>query len=201
MIRRNFLVKHSLKYDKDFEYAEDYDLWTRVAHIGKLANIPEPLLCHRVHENQISISKKQQQKRLTNICRIRMLLYLLDDVTDNDRYCSELLYQVREVDSTETLLQVINWLNRLLVANSLKKMYMESLFLEFIELKKERLVNAYYLHRSKYTPRVAFEFFTSPKIIRNSMEFSNVLRLMVKAFLFWSGRARADQGGHKPETA
>lgn len=37
-------------YRSNFAYAEDYDLWLRLAEIGQLANIPEPLYQWRRHD-------------------------------------------------------------------------------------------------------------------------------------------------------
>jgi glycosyltransferase involved in cell wall biosynthesis len=35
-------------------HAEDYDLWTRLASLGRLANLPEPLCEYRVHGNSVT---------------------------------------------------------------------------------------------------------------------------------------------------
>lgn len=49
------------RYDKNFEPAEDYDLWTRLAFKEELANLDEVLLFYRVHKNQISNTKSNIQ--------------------------------------------------------------------------------------------------------------------------------------------
>jgi len=48
-------------YSSDYEYAEDLDLWLRVAEIGQLANLSEVLLQYRQHANSIGSSKREQQ--------------------------------------------------------------------------------------------------------------------------------------------
>lgn len=60
-------------YDKDFEPAEDFELWTRLTFKGKLANIDEVLLFYRIHDNQISNTKKEIQNRAASACRKKML--------------------------------------------------------------------------------------------------------------------------------
>jgi glycosyltransferase involved in cell wall biosynthesis len=71
MIRKTALLVN--KYDKNFEPAEDYELWIRLSQIGKLANLNEVLLRYRVHENQISKSKNAIQKKHNFACNLKLL--------------------------------------------------------------------------------------------------------------------------------
>jgi hypothetical protein len=41
--------------------ADDYDLWLRMAELGKLANLGEVILRYRVHTNQVSLRGMRQQ--------------------------------------------------------------------------------------------------------------------------------------------
>jgi glycosyltransferase involved in cell wall biosynthesis len=68
MIRAATVRKHHLAYDPEWELAEDYKLWTDLSLHGKLANLPEPLLRYRVHEQQYSSFRaKQQQEKAREI--------------------------------------------------------------------------------------------------------------------------------------
>lgn len=49
-------------YRPQFEPAEDVDLWLRLAEIGKLANIDQPLLRYRVHVGMVSIVRSEKQR-------------------------------------------------------------------------------------------------------------------------------------------
>ncbi|OXB16131.1 glycosyltransferase family 2 protein [Flavobacterium reichenbachii] len=71
MVRKKVLEEN--KYDKNFEPAEDYELWTRLAFKGRLANIDEVLLFYRIHSNQVSNTKKEIQHNAASACRKRML--------------------------------------------------------------------------------------------------------------------------------
>lgn len=65
VIVRAKLIKN-LRYDKAWEKAEDYELWTRAAMAGwKMANIQEVLLLYRRHKEQISTSTFSKQMSLT----------------------------------------------------------------------------------------------------------------------------------------
>ena len=51
-------------YDVNLPYAEDFDLWMRLARAGYHAKvIAEPLCCYRLHEGQQSVAKKQIQRQ------------------------------------------------------------------------------------------------------------------------------------------
>ena len=48
-----------------FRHAEDYDLWLRLAELGRVANLPEPLLRYRVHKAQVTRTRIQEQAAAT----------------------------------------------------------------------------------------------------------------------------------------
>ncbi len=48
-------------YRAAFKNAEDYDLWLRVSRVGRLANIPEPLIRYRFSVDGMTLGKKWQQ--------------------------------------------------------------------------------------------------------------------------------------------
>lgn len=53
---------HKVPYRADFPVSEDYDMWSRMFAAGyRFGNISEPLLRYRVHANQVSVRKRQQQ--------------------------------------------------------------------------------------------------------------------------------------------
>jgi GT2 family glycosyltransferase len=41
-------------YRRSVQYAEDYDLWLRISEVGRVANLPDVLLSHRVHAKKTS---------------------------------------------------------------------------------------------------------------------------------------------------
>lgn len=48
-------------YLDEYPHAEDLDLWLRLAEVGKLANIPEPLFLYRQHLDSIGYTKTLSQ--------------------------------------------------------------------------------------------------------------------------------------------
>ncbi|MEQ8688382.1 MAG: glycosyltransferase [Imperialibacter sp.] len=57
MINRSLLPESLNLYDLDYPPAEDYELWCRLARIGKVWNMPSVLTKYRVHESSISRQK------------------------------------------------------------------------------------------------------------------------------------------------
>ncbi|MEL7472470.1 MAG: glycosyltransferase [Planctomycetota bacterium] len=48
-------------YHEDAYPAEDLDLWLRLGEIGEIDNIPETILRYRLHEESISVRKRERQ--------------------------------------------------------------------------------------------------------------------------------------------
>lgn len=74
MVRKEILLENN--YDKNFEPAEDFELWTRLAFLGKLANIDSVLLKYREHPNQISNINTSVQLNNAFRAKLKMLNHL-----------------------------------------------------------------------------------------------------------------------------
>ena len=61
MYRREVILKAG-GYRRFWKHTEDYELWTRIIYKHQVANIPEPLLNYRIHEGQITISRKAEMR-------------------------------------------------------------------------------------------------------------------------------------------
>lgn len=77
IFRNDFFKKNKLKYDKEFKYCEDYELWTRAINYFEMANIPEILLYHRKHAEQVSFKYKEEQR--SNFLKINEALNLSNE--------------------------------------------------------------------------------------------------------------------------
>lgn len=85
LLRKNALIHSSVAYrraafDKIGGYNEaclrmqDYDLFLRLSHVGDLANLPEELVCYRVHGSMSSRSNSPWQPYTREILRQRRAL-------------------------------------------------------------------------------------------------------------------------------
>lgn len=61
MIRKSVLKANNLQYDERFLFAQDYELWTRLAVYGDVENIDEKLCVYRIHKEQISCKQIESQ--------------------------------------------------------------------------------------------------------------------------------------------
>jgi glycosyltransferase involved in cell wall biosynthesis len=61
MFRSEIFKKYGYRYNNNFKYAQDFELWSRLVHNFKISNLPEYLLKYRKSSNQISQKNKLQQ--------------------------------------------------------------------------------------------------------------------------------------------
>ena len=67
-------------YNEDYEFAEDYELWTRLVQVGKVASLKEVLLEYRVHPAQVSVKNKRIQDINSFKSRLEILKMLKIDL-------------------------------------------------------------------------------------------------------------------------
>lgn len=81
-----------LRYDKAYEKAEDYDLWTRAAQAGwRMTNVPEVLLLYRIHSTQISTLTATRQQQLGQEIRRRYWEFVFHSMQLNSKWNNEAL--------------------------------------------------------------------------------------------------------------
>lgn len=130
-------------YNEGFPVLEDYTLWVDAIDKVKFANVPEVLLKYRVHNNNISVFKKDNQQML-NDYHLKVYKRLLDklninyDHNDLIRHRMIGLKQFQEIDNSE-LLKCLEWLHKLLLANK------KSNYINQSELKIVIIANILYL--------------------------------------------------------
>jgi len=70
MINRRLIQRHP--YDSQFAYAEDYELWARLAVEGvRMTNCQSIVLDYRLHHSQLSRQKNKMQLEARNACARR----------------------------------------------------------------------------------------------------------------------------------
>jgi len=132
MIRRSVLDDYNLKYDGRYSPAEDYDLWVRMSDYCSFANLPEPLVRYRLHENQGSEIGMKQQSDSANQVRSRLIesmgLHLQhgDLLIHNTVFCEE-------DPCSLTISEVFSYLMRLHYANQQNHVFQLVAFDEFIK--------------------------------------------------------------------
>lgn len=77
VMRRSALEKLAYLYDPELEFAEDYDLFSRLALVGSVDNLDEVLLLYRTHTGQIS-NRMQHDQNLRSLEITRRYVTALD---------------------------------------------------------------------------------------------------------------------------
>ncbi len=77
MMRNEVFKNLGMRYEKKYEPAEDYDLWTRVLEKGMIESLPEPLLYYRQHPAQQSITRHGRLLEAAIDIRLRQLNKLI----------------------------------------------------------------------------------------------------------------------------
>jgi glycosyltransferase involved in cell wall biosynthesis len=78
VMMRRALLQDCGGYDAAFEYAEDYELWTRLVEVTRFANLPEALTRYRVHDGMTTRRERRAMLEATHRIRRRFLARLLD---------------------------------------------------------------------------------------------------------------------------
>ena len=185
MFRKSFLNREKLTYNKEFEGAEDYELWTRIVWLGKIANIPDVLLTYRSHPDQFSNINKYNQIRNSNLSRIKMLGKLWDPASETDWHTRQLLFQDEPIHSSGKLFDMIEWLDRLINLNKQTNHYSPLKFCNYISAKKKNTIRRFYLQQTNYNPKVLYNFISLHEHYGGCFNITEYLKFVMKCMLFW----------------
>jgi glycosyltransferase involved in cell wall biosynthesis len=72
MMRRVLQDGSSFRYPEGMEPAEDYLLWCRLITRGRFHNLPQPVLMYRLHDGQISRTRRARQMLLRSKTRLEL---------------------------------------------------------------------------------------------------------------------------------
>lgn len=151
-------------YDKNFEPAEDYELWSRLAFQSNLANLSEVLLLYRIHENQVSNEKNTIQQFNSFLIRKNIFKKLLPNViVESEDF--KLFLAFSPVDSIEDCKKIMNLSPVIVDANQSKKMFSNVLFYNRIHAHRNTLIRSYITKQVFFKPRTICFIITNLSII------------------------------------
>lgn len=179
MIKKEVLLVHN--YNKDFEPAEDYELWTRLVFVGKVANLNEVLLDYRIHSNQISNSKRKQQEDNIERCRFLMLERLgIDKYFTSEQITNAFNFSsYRSYDNVEITLRIFDFI---LKSNSELLVFNQNYLKKDLENKKIFLFRNFMKEVGyRYIDKVFFLLkFISIKEFLIVLNFKKIIRKLTK---------------------
>ena len=123
MMRKSVLENHSLTYDETLVSSQDYDFWSRMINYTKAYNIPEVLVKYRVHNKQISASKRNEQLKNETKIKKAILKKLLPDTSDYEVQIHEKVVVGTEKISSTEFSRYCKFLKKLYEANYKMKAY------------------------------------------------------------------------------
>lgn len=135
MVRSSVLKKYDLSYNPLFSSAQDYDLWSRLADVAKIANLDSVLMSYRSHIGQISNQRRSEQNSFADIVRKRELKKL-GIVADDYELANHIKFFRGEFERNRQLLSFSKrWIDALLVANESTERFPSQLFRSYLSRK------------------------------------------------------------------
>lgn len=162
MMRRSIFINNFLFYDSKFNTAQDYDLWSRASFHCQFANLPEPLVKYRIHNQQACTVRSIEQTNNSFLITQELLKKIGFDCSDIAFHKDCYFSQVSEDFQIESM---NNHFNELIKANR-KNNFVERRFFE------SHLAQKWWLTCSRLSHRglsVWHDFYASP--------LTNVFRL------------------------
>ncbi|MDD4000869.1 MAG: glycosyltransferase [Bacilli bacterium] len=156
-----FEVLNIGKYNEDLCPAEDYAMWFEISKKTKLANLPEPLLKYRWHENNTSQLKKNIQIEKANHIRKEILDYTISyQISTEESKLFEIMSNPKLANKKD-LKSVEDTLTKILIKN--------------------RVIG--YYNNSAIT-NLFFYFWTKIFLRSQKLTFSNKFSIYIKSNLF-----------------
>jgi glycosyltransferase involved in cell wall biosynthesis len=175
IIRSEIIKNNSITYDKTFEPAEDYKMWTELSKYGKLANIEEVLLHYRLHKKQVSVtSMAKQKKSAQTIAKDYTSQILGSDITEEAFYN----YQMKTYADYEAYLGIEKRLKTALLA---KGYHLQADF--FLPRRINYVFDSFF--PDQYSFELMQEHLKIKKEISINLPISFFIKYLLKTILHW----------------
>jgi glycosyltransferase involved in cell wall biosynthesis len=164
VMRKKSMVKCGLLYDPLMVNAEDYELWTRVCWSLKMANIYEPLLNYRRHNNQMVA--RETLRPAVCLARKKFVSKFVNRLNEDDWNIHCMLTDSKIVGRLINLNKLENWILKLSRSNERLKLVERDVFMSVLE---SQWFN-YCLKICKLRPLVFIKYTKSP-LSRSSPDY------------------------------
>lgn len=177
MIRKDCIDRYGLRYNEEMFYAEDYEFFSRLIKLGKIANLDEYLVTYRMHARQsIKHPDFSRYVRQTVKQNIREAFA----VTEEEAELHWQFVNHRNGYEVPVLAKLYQWKSYLVMLNRTEQRFDESRFEKFIESTWQRRV----LYHTQYSPRLLWEMMRKPnrqywKGFRNYSKFVFVCKCLM----------------------
>jgi glycosyltransferase involved in cell wall biosynthesis len=129
MFRKSAFLDHGLFYDESYEYAQDYELWSRASFHMEITNIQKVLVHYRVHPKQTGNRSFEKQQTYAGKVRRAHLSSLGLDMNEEEFRLHQFISKANKEEMSMDLLRKSGkWLVRIMEANREKNIYPEPAF-------------------------------------------------------------------------
>ncbi|WGD34883.1 glycosyltransferase family 2 protein [Olleya sp. YS] len=184
MIRTSVLNTHNINYNTAYEPAEDYDLWVRLSQVGQLYNIQDVLFLYRVHDNQVSITKKEIQRKSASLSRFNMLNQLNLDYTELEKQAYIKQFSYTERLNFEELVALIKLNNKAFKANA-KGFFNQENLKTILQTFQTEAINQYFKANKKYSPKMINQLKEISRLTATNFSFLDKVKLYIKSLIFF----------------
>lgn len=128
MMRSETLQRHHLQYDPNMLYAEDYEFWSRVLFVTKLANLDRVLLKYRIHAQSEGVKNLEKQHQTHAAVYRRLLSPLRLEFSAEELHLHQQIGTYSQGDDPEFLQHARLWLEKLQHANQYAHIFPPGIF-------------------------------------------------------------------------
>lgn len=132
MMDRKQLVSHNIHYNEAYIYAQDYGMWVDIFKVGDIAVIDDVLVRKRSIENQVSISKKEEQRKINKTIQKEQLKALMGNVTDRDVDLHFSISHSYDYPDLRINDEIVQWSKKLILENDNKNIYHRRKFAAYV---------------------------------------------------------------------
>ena len=135
MIKSSLIEKYDLYYNESYRFASDYDWQVRSSSLFPVSNINDNVLLHRMHDQQITSDKKNDQAIFANQIRLRQLSFFDILPTENEKelHLSFIRGAFNEKFDKE---MIERWIVRLLEGNDRTRYFSHQKLQDFLHAHK-----------------------------------------------------------------
>lgn len=191
MMRKDVFDKYGFHYNPDNPVSQDYELWVDVSNQLKIANLQEPLMEYRVHDNQISNKRFNEQQEHAIRIVTHQLKNFMPDVQINEVDAHLALTGFKPMTSID-LAEVVDWAKNIKHLNKGYGRFDRPLFDGYIDKlvskRKRDYFNQTYFLSKRYRPALAAAYFRDIKVYQFKAKNFTVIKFIIKCFLLRSAK-------------
>lgn len=185
MMQTSFLKKHNLTYNTLMEPAEDYDLWTRMIHLGKFHNLQEPLLKYRVHENQVSSQRNLLQTQKALQIKSNLFFNLDKNPSSREVEAYKNILFVTDNSMVSDFLFFLKLKKKMICSNSDSNYFDKKLFENFLYSKEEGFMKYYFKNRLSYNWNIFADYIKIFNKTSYKLDINSFFKLFLKCIIFY----------------